>query len=398
MVATTVIILLIIALVIWLRIDFKLGMKQQQNEANKTTQQTRYGDVTFLPNGNDFFEAMFTDIEEAKHHIHILFYIVQDDQLANDLFTLLKAKVNQGVEVRLLVDWFGSGVKRRTVRQLKQAGITFAYSHPPKFPFLFFTLNRRNHRKITVIDGKVGYTGGFNVGDEYVGRSKKYGHWRDFHLRLAGDGVQDLQEQFLQDWKVATGEEPRGETIYPELKKGPIPLRILPTDGVFLEDTFLDLVKQAKRTILIGTPYFIPGEKLQGELIAACKRGVEVKLILPKMSDHPLVKEGSYPYFSDMLAAGCLIYHFHDGFYHAKAVVIDEQVCDIGTANWDKRSLFIDHELNCIIYDKSFIDTVIEAMEYDITKSEELTVKKYEQRSLVHRGKERLATAFSGLL
>lgn len=392
------IIALIALFIVWLRIDFVLGMRVQRKDAKKFKQETRYGDVHLLGNGKDFFESLFHDIQQATDHIHILFYIVKDDNIGSRLLEILEDKAKEGVQVRLLVDRIGSSLKKKSIEDLKKVGISFAYSHPPKLPYLFFTLNRRNHRKVTVIDGKIGYVGGYNIGDEYLGRDPKFGFWRDFHLRIAGDGAQDLQEQFLQDWMVATKEQLKEERYYPHLPKGKIALRILPTDGVFLEDTFLDLIRQAKHTITIGSPYFIPGKAIQGELMAASKRGVDVRLIVPKKGDHPLVKEAAFPYFKELLESGVDIYRFYRGFYHTKTIVIDDQVCDIGTANFDKRSFHINHEINCLIYDSEFIRGVVNEMDYDISISDRLTLKEWEKRSYLQRGKEKVATLLSGLL
>ncbi|MDE5414660.1 cardiolipin synthase [Alkalihalobacterium chitinilyticum] len=393
-----IILSIIILIAILLRLDFKFGLKKQRKEAKRFHQEMRYSNVNLLTTGDDLFDHLFQDIKQASNHIHILFYIIKDDNISKKMMSLLIDKAKEGVKVRLLVDRIGGGIKGSSLKKLKEAGVSFSYSHPVKFPYLFFTLNRRNHRKITVIDGKIGYVGGYNVGDEYLGRDPKFGNWRDFHLRLDGDGVQDLQEQFYEDWHAATKEKISRDYLYPPLIKGDVALRILPTDGVYLEDTFAGLIRQAENTVTIGTPYFIPGMALQGELINAAKRGVNVRLIVPKKADHPLVKEASYPYFKDLLDVGVDIYQYYRGFYHAKILIIDDEICDIGTANFDKRSFHIDHEINCLIYDSSFIQSVVDEVEYDISISERLTLKQYNQRSIFQKGKERFATMFSGLL
>ena len=375
-----------------------LGRNQQRKEASKHDQLTRYGHVELLATGDQFYQHLFQDLKQATNHIHLLFYIFRDDHIGSKMINILEEKAKEGVVVRLLVDRFGCKIQKKQRKQMKQAGIQFAFSHPPSFPYLFFTLNRRNHRKIVVVDGRVGYVGGFNIGDEYLGRDPKFGPWRDFHLRLEGDGVQDLQGQFLQDWQTAKQVYMEEGSHYPLLAKGKHPLRILPTDGVYLEDTFIDLVKQAKSTIVIGTPYFIPGEFLQQELIRAATRGVDVNVILPKKSDHPLVKEAAIPYLLPLLEAGVCVYQYDRGFFHAKSIVIDEQLCHVGTANFDKRSFYINHEINCLIYDKPFVQLVLKELEHDIVISERLTIEDLTSRSLIERSKEKLATLVSGLL
>lgn len=390
--------LVVFIIIIWLRIDFVLGMNKQRKEAAKHTQKTRYSQVELLPHGEGFYQHLFQDMKQATDHIHLLFYIFRGDHIGSELITILKGKAKEGVVVRVLIDRFGCALSKKQRKQMTDAGIQFAYSHKPKLPFFFFTLNRRNHRKIAIADGHIGYVGGYNIGDEYLGRNPKFGLWRDFHLRLEGDGVQDLQGQFLQDWQTAAQTYVEKKSHYPALAKGKHPLRILPTDGVFLEDTFIDLIKQAQKSIVIGTPYYIPGQKLQQELIAAAKRGVDICLILPKKADHPLVKEAAFPYFHDLLEAGIDIYQYYRGFFHAKAVVIDEQMCDVGTANFDKRSFYINHEINCLVYDTEFVQIVLKELEHDMAISERLTIEALTSRSLLHRGKEKFATLVSGLL
>jgi cardiolipin synthase len=388
----------VIAIFIWLRIDFKLGLRQQRKEATRHIQKMRYSEVDFLPIGDDFFKRLFADIKQANHHIHILFYIFKNDHIGNKLLKELEDKAKEGVVVRLLVDKIGCKIPKKRLKEMKKTGIRFAYSHPPTFPYIFFSFNRRNHRKLTIIDGRVGYIGGFNVGDEYLGRDPKFGPWRDFHLRLDGDGVQDLQGQFLQDWQTAKQKYVVEDAHYPTLKKGSISLRILPTDGTYLEETFIDLVRQAKHTLVIGTPYYIPGKALQKEMVAAAERGVDVKLIVPKKGDHPLVKEAAFPYFEPLLLAGVSVYQYYRGFFHAKVVIVDDQACDIGTANFDQRSFHINHEINCLIYDKAFIQGVFSELEHDIGISERLTIEAYQKRPLSQKGKEKFAKLVSGLL
>ncbi|MFA9457686.1 cardiolipin synthase [Halalkalibacter sp. AB-rgal2] len=389
---------IIVALIILMRIDFLLGLRKQKKEATRHVQETRYGDVMLLTEGEECFKQMLHDMKEATDHIHILFYIFRDDHIGKKVLSTLALKAKQGVTVRLLVDRFGCKLSRHVKRKYKKAGISIAYSHPPSFPYLFFTINRRNHRKLTIIDGTVGYVGGFNVGDEYLGRDPSFGFWRDFHLRIAGEGVQDLQEQFLEDWQTAKQTYIKKESHYPRLTKGEVPLRILPTDGSYLEEMFVDLIRQAKSSIVIGTPYYIPGKLLQKELLNAAKRGINIRIVLPKKGDHPLVREAAYPYFERLLKEGVSIYQYYRGFFHAKCIIIDEQMCDIGTANFDKRSFHLNHEINCLIYEKAFVQKVLHTLEYDMQRSERLTLKAYEKRPFIHRSKEKIATLVSGLL
>ncbi|RBW68680.1 cardiolipin synthase [Bacillus taeanensis] len=392
-------IIAIIFLTAWITADFYFGKKQHQRTTKQTVFPERHSTVHFFADGDDFFKAFLRDITDAEHHIHVLFYIFREDTLGHRVIEHLAKKVKQGVSVRLLVDYIGShGLSKKTIQHIKKLGIEFSYSNKPKLPFLFYTLNQCNHRKITVIDGKIGYMGGFNVGDEYLGKDAALGDWRDYHLRLTEEGVKDLQVQFAEDWERATHQKLTHPSFYPTLSKGSTSLQIIPTNGMNGDHVFLKLIQQAKQSILIGSPYFIPGKAIQEALIEKVKSGVAVKLLLPMKSDHILVQEAAFPYFQPLLYAGVEIYRFYQGFYHSKVCMIDNEICDIGTANFDQRSFHINFEVNCIIRDKRVINTVSKAVEWDIYRSEKLTLDAYENRPLLHRSKEQVALLMSKLL
>lgn len=386
----------LLTLYIW--IDFHLGLKKQKKQENNPFLPKRQTNVRLLTKGKIFYDELFADLERAKHHIHILFYIYRDDEISRQLSKLLIEKAKAGVEVRLLIDWFGAKLSKTHIKQLKKAGISFSYSHVPRFPYVFFSLNKRNHRKITTIDGKVGYIGGFNVGNEYLGRKKKFGFWRDFHLRIDGDGVQDLQAKFLSDWEKATSELLTGENYFPALQKGNVSLRFFVSDGVCIEDLYIDLIERAKQSIQIGTPYYVPGKAVQRTLLAAKKRGVHIELLIPKKSDYPLIKEAAYAYFNELLFADIHIYEYTSGFYHAKTFIIDRQFSIVGTANLDRRSFDLNSEINVLFEDRAFSEHVLSEYEKDIANAERLTLDTFNNRSLWHRVKEKASTFFSRFL
>ncbi|MGG3955474.1 cardiolipin synthase [Bhargavaea massiliensis] len=385
-----------IILLFLLLLDYKWGKKVSKAAVQKKAGVVRQSDITLFTTGETLFDDYFAQLEQAKHHIHILFYIVRDDEIGQRFFSLLEQKVNEGVEVRLLVDWVGSFGLPASLRQ--KSG-QFAFANRPALPFFFYKLNERNHRKITVIDGKIGYLGGFNIGKEYIGQDPKFGHWRDYHLKIMGEGVHDLQRQFQEDWTKATGQSfGNSERYFPPLQKGAMKHRFLPTDGKYLEEEFIQLIKQAKQEIIIGTPYFIPGKKIMNALLEAIKRGVQLTIIVPMQADHSFVKEASYPYFRQLLRAGARIYQFYNGFYHTKVIVIDDHLCDIGTANFDRRSLFINYEMSCYIYDKPFIQHVKQTIARDIDTSTLLTAEYFRKQTWFQRLKEATATMIAPLL
>lgn len=393
------IVIIILAIIAWLGLDLTFGAKQKRAQVFKETPPLREGDIHFYSEGRPFFNSLFAAIEAARDHIHMNFYIFRDDTIGKETIQRLQRKAREGVEVRLLVDWLGSrGFPKKTRRALEEAGIHFAEAQKPSFPYWFYTFNRRNHRKITVIDGKNGFLGGYNIGDEYLGKNPKFGDWRDYHLKIEGDGVQDLQTQFLADWQQATGDKVEGSRYDPQLSKGNSQFRLFPTDAAFLEEHFLELIQRSEKSIILGSPYYIPGKKVQQALLAARKRGVSVKLLLPMKKDHPLVHEAAVPYFAGLLEAGCEVFLFYQGFYHSKVMIIDEKMCDIGTANLDRRSFTFNNEINCFIYSDDLITTVLSALDRDFRRSETLTLESLKKRSLKDRVKEKTSSIFSPLL
>ncbi|MFD3446742.1 cardiolipin synthase [Microbacteriaceae bacterium 4G12] len=387
-------------LLIWLPVDFWLGRKKQLKRVRYRSLPFRESDFRLYTYGQTLYDDLFADIRRAKKHIHILFFIVKNDAVSHTFLELLMEKAQQGVEVRLLLDRIGSHhLSKQSIEQLKKHGVHFSFCHPIRFPFLFYTVNQRNHRKITIIDGESGYIGGFNIGEEYLGNDPELGHWRDYHLRLTAEGVLDLQEQFLHDWCDETGENLLDEaTYFPELGKGKVRHCFIPTDGAYLQKTFLDLIEGAQETLYIGTPYFIPGKRLMKALLKAAERGVCVTILVPEKADHPLVREAKFPYFRKLLKAGCTIYSFQDGFFHAKIIIVDGKICDIGTANFDLRSLYINHEINCIIYDPAFIEIVKKEVNQDLEASRLISLQEITALPFRIKCKEWLGTILAFFL
>lgn len=397
----TIILISLLIFIAWFVVDYYLGRKSHLKTVSKRNYPIRHGKWLLFTDGQELYTNLFQDISDAKHYVHILFYIVKNDLVSSEFLDLLKKKAKEGVTVRLLLDRIGSfQISRKEIRSLRNSGVHFAFSNKPRFPYFFYTLNYRNHRKITVIDGTIGYFGGFNIGKEYLGQDPYLGYWQDFHLKLYGDGVQDLQTEFLLDWEKSTKEKLQGNTTYfPKLPLGALPLRFIPTDGAHIKELLLELISQARTEILIGTPYFIPGKEILQVILDAKKRGVNVTILVPYKADHAFVKEAAFPYFKKMLEAGCDIYRYTNGFYHGKIILIDNELCDFGTANFDKRSFFINDELNCFIRDPVFIEKIRAEFLNDIFhRSERLTLSSYEKRPFLQRGKEIVSSLISDLL
>jgi cardiolipin synthase len=390
---------IIVGLILLAALDFTLGRRKHLSKVNKRTFPVRKSDIDIFVHGPDLFEDYFNEVKKAKKHIHILFYIVKNDPISNEFLGILKEKARQGVEVRLLVDWVGCRISRKSRKELKEAGVEFAFSQKPRLPFLFYSSQVRNHRKITVLDGCIGFFGGFNIGKEYIDLDKKLSPWRDYHLKLTGDGVQDLQKEFLIDWKnSAKINLLQKELYFPKQKQGSIPHQFVPSEGRLLEDTLYTLITKAEESIFIGTPYFIPSQRIFTELLAAIDRGVSLTLLVPFKADHPLVKEASYQYLRTLLKAGAEVHQYKKGFYHAKVLVIDDTLCDLGTANFDKRSMFLNFELNCLVYDFDFIRRVKGILHQDLLDSKPVSLSELMTFNPYRALKERTARTVSYFL
>lgn len=371
----------------FLTLDYKMGRKKQLPTIKSNAFPFRESNLEVLTHGTDLFNRMFVDIKNAKKHVHVLFYICNNDEFGNEFLTVLKEKAEEGVEVRLLLDWAGSlKVNKKMIKELQDAGAEFAFSNVPTAPYFFYSSQTRNHRKITVIDGSIGYLGGYNIGNEYIDLDPKLSPWRDYHLRITAEGVVDLQTQFLLDWQEATKTNLlQNEVYFPPLEKGSSRHKIVSTEGFLLEENYSNLIHQAKKSIMIGTPYFIPSERVLQDLIDALHRGVNVTIIVPYRSDHALVKEASFVYLREIINEGATVYQFKRGFYHSKVLMFDDDLCDLGTANFDNRSLFLNHEINCYIYDPKVIEEMKLILDKDIRDSDKLTLEDIDSLSLKER-------------
>ena len=392
---------LLLALLAWAGLDYKFGRASSLKKKAARQYKFRSSTLDTFTSGDELFRDFFAEINRAEQHIHILFYIIKDDTFSRNFLDLLIKKAKEGVSVKLMADWIGSHkIPGSWIKELENCGAEFTFSHKPKFPFLFYSFQERNHRKIAIIDGRIGYLGGFNIGKEYVGQDKKLSPWRDYHLKITGEGALDLQSEFLTDWYTATGVNFFGsEQFFPELPdEGGSLIRIKPTDGLGLEKIFSNLIKSSSEQIIIGTPYFIPGTVLFSELRAALKRNVRLVIIVPETSDHPFVKEAAFRYFRILQKEGAEILQYRNGFYHSKVMMVDDQICDIGTANFDKRSLFLNYEINCLIYDPDYIGTVMRELETDIANSRPFPPDLLQKPGLFASLKEKIAFTLSPFL
>lgn len=363
--------------------------------------------VEIYVDGNEKFENLVKDIQNAKDHIHLEYFIIKDSQIGKKIKKELIKKAKDGVKIRIIYDdvgcwrfWFN----RAFFNEMRTYGIEIIPYLKGKINIpIGGQLNYRNHRKIVVIDGKIGYTGGINIGDEYIGKNKKFGYWRDTHIRIEGASVYMLQMIFLTDWYYNTKEVLLKEKLFPKLNtKGNAMIQIVASgpdsDWESMHYAYFYAICQAKKSIYIETPYFIPDESLLKALKCAALSGVELIILFPKIADHKIVNTASYSYFQEILESGGKVYLYNKGFLHSKVIIIDDFMVSTGSANMDLRSFKLNFEVNAFIYDRKIIEEIRKDFMKDLGNSEELERMKFENRNTFMKVKESISRLFSPLL
>ncbi|MFS1514618.1 cardiolipin synthase [Chengkuizengella sp. SCS-71B] len=367
---------------------------------------TEDNSVGLFTDGQEKFDMLFKDIEGAKNHIHLQYYIIKNDQLGKKLIEVLAKKAKEGVQVRVLYDDLGSRrLTKRFFKKLRESGGVVEAFFPSRFRLINLRINYRNHRKVVIIDGKIGYVGGFNVGNEYLGKNQKFGYWRDTHLRIQGTAVHSLQTRFILDWNQASHSQNiiYKSEYFPEVTfQGNVGIQIVSSgpdsEWEHIKNGFIKMISLAKKSILIQTPYFIPDTSLLDSLRIACFSGVEVKIMIPNKPDHICVYWATLSYIGELLKAGANVYIYDNGFIHAKTIIIDEKISSVGTANIDVRSFKLDFEVNAFLYDEGFAHRLTNTFQKDVKVSRQLTLNEYAQFPLRIRFKESIARLLSPLL
>lgn len=383
--------------------DYKSLIHMNLKTSNSVLTQDNH--VQIFTDGADKFESLIEDILSAKDHIHIQYYIFKLDQLGQRILSALKRKMKQGVKVRILYDEMGSrGLKKRNFKELMALGGEVEVFFPSVLPLFNPRLNFRNHRKIVIIDGRIGYIGGFNVGDEYLGLNKKFGYWRDTHLKIEGSSVHPLQTRFLLDWNQASNNNiDYSEKYFPAIpKKGDVAIQIVSSgpdaDWPTIKNGYLKLLMSAKRYIYIQTPYFIPDSSFLNAVEVAILSGIDVRIMIPNKPDHMFVYWATYSYVGELLKAGAKVYIYEKGFIHAKMIVIDDEASTVGTANIDVRSFSLNFEVNAFIYNRTISHELAEIFERDIFDCSELTLEQYNNRSNIIKFKESVSRLLTPIL
>ena len=360
-------------------------------------------DVKLFTGGEDKFAHLFADIEKAEKHIHIEYYVLDDDELGLRFQQALIRKAQEGVEVRIIYDSFGSRKsKRKFFEDFRKAGIETEPFLKLSLSRLTSRLNYRTHRKIVVIDGRIGYVGGMNVADRYV-KGFDWGCWRDTHARIEGKGVQGLQSVFLIDWYFVSQTLITSRDYFPVLENyGDCPMQIVNSGPLSEENEIshgiMQAIYDARKSIFIQTPYFLPPDAMVDALQAAAIRGVDVRIMMSKRSDVTLVQKASYSYVKDMLKTGVKVYMYHKGFLHSKMMVFDGSLTLVGSANFDSRSFEQNFEVEAFIYDEKLGQQADEIFVEDQRFSEQIPIREWLKRPATKRFVESLMRLFAPLL
>lgn len=359
--------------------------------------------ITIYTNGTDKFKDLLEEIQKATHHIHIQYYIFCDDEIGKQVQQLLIKKVKEGVKVRVLYDDVGCwNVKDGFFKEMKEAGIEVYAFLRVAFPVFTSKVNYRNHRKIIVIDGKVGFMGGMNIADRYD-KGTSWGTWRDTHFKFVGKGVHGLQSVFLIDWYVVSKKLLNDRIYYPAAEIYSDNIMQIATSGpvgqwrTLLQATIF-MIANAKKYIFIQTPYFLPTEGLNQALQTSALGGVDVRLMLPKRSDTRSANMASHSFIDEMVKAGVKVYLYKPGFLHSKLVVSDDALTSIGSANMDFRSFEHNFEINAFVYQKEFALQMKRIFTHDMHHCERLIPSRWLKRPLKQRMAESFMRLFSPLL
>ena len=369
---------------------------------------TTHNEITLLTNGEEKFKYLLQDLKQAKHHIHLEYYIFKDDIIGNEIINILIDKRKQGVLVRVILDDFGSST-RKFKKIFEQNNIEFHEFLPVKIDSLANS-NYRTHRKIVIIDGIISYVGGINVADKYINQTKNKQYWRDTAVKIKGSATGVLQLYFWNNWN------------FEDTKNNYLDLQYFPKELDFNRsinfsnsevaftfsnpgyetpyamDTILLAIYKAEKSIKICTPYFIPTEQLITALQTAAMRGVQVEIILPSKSDSKIVHLASISFTKSILKNGVKIYFYKKGFMHAKTILIDKKISFIGTINLDTRSFYLNFELTTVIYDLKLAEKMNNQFNIDRANSELLTIEKYLSKGIFYRGLTSICRLLSPIL
>lgn len=357
-----------------------------------------------LKNGEEKFERLFSVIRTAKHHIHLEYYIWENDEIGNALADLLIEKVKEGVQVRVIFDDFGSRAIRKSIAiRMRRAGVEIEPFNRVTYRLLANRMNYRNHRKLVIVDGEHVFVGGINVADRYKNTEGQL-YWRDTHLYVRGPGVFYFQYLFFSNWKYITGHLPEVDEAYFTHRKIEEANRLVqvaasgPDTQPNIMLSTISAIYAAEKRIYITTPYFIPVEAILEALVQVATAGLDIRILVPRKGDSRLVNAAAFSYYEELLRAGIKVYFYERGFLHAKSMLIDYDFCMLGTANLDVRSQELNFEVNALIFDRDLNASLEQNFREDVKHATQIELQKWKQRPRIKVFFEHLARLLSPLL
>ncbi len=368
-----------------------------------------YEEMEVFTTGNHFFSNLINDILKAKQTIHMEYFVFKDDELGRKLFDAMIKKAESGVSIKLLLDGVNS-ITYKKIKEFEKSGIEVEVFFPSLFHFLKIAnlrANYRDHKKLTIIDGRIGYIGGFNIGNEYLGRGR-LGKWRDTALRIQGEVIHEIEREFFMSWNFAKKGSKDNMVIPKPLevnkyKKTTINSTQLVSSGPHFQlrtarDNFLRMIMEAKKTIYIQTPYFIPDDTIMDALKVASISGVNIKIMIPDKPDHFFVYWVNHSFAWELFEYGIGFYRYKEGFIHSKVVIVDDEIATVGTVNFDYRSFYQNFEININLYGGEKIKELRNNFIQDLRVSEKLTNIEYLKRGNLNKFKESLFRLLAPML
>lgn len=368
------IVLFVAAVAINLMAFAQVGTEEQAYLERKDIEVTHGNSVKLLMSGHDKFEDLFAIISDAKKFVHLEYFNFRNDSIAGLLFDLLAQKAKEGVEVRAMYDAFGNASNNQPISKaqhdsIRALGINLVKFDPIRFPWINHIFPR-DHRKIVVVDGRVAYTGGMNVADYYINGLEGIGPWRDMHMHIEGGAVNELHKVFCRMWADATGEMLVGSKYFPEQDyKGNSDVAVVDRHpgetGKAIRQLYISMLDNAKHSVKLINPYFVPTKSIRDALRRAIDRGIDVQILLSEKSDIPLTPDASHHVGRKMQKSGAKVYLFQGGFHHSKLMIVDDCYCTVGSSNLDSRSLRYDYEINTAIFDEAVTRQLVDMFERD---------------------------------
>ena len=360
--------------------------------------------VQGLQNGDEIFPAMLAAIRDARHTITFETYIYWSGDIGWDFARALEERARAGVKVHVLLDWLGSQkIEQAMLTEMRASGIEIEHYHPLHW-YNLGRMNNRTHRKLLVVDGKIGFTGGVGIADPWVGDAQDADHWRDSHYRLEGPAVAQMQAAFMDNWIKTSGKVLQGVEYFPPLAPvGDTLAQVFTSSpsggGDSMQLMYLLSITAAEHTIDLAAAYFVPDDLTRRAIRSALSRGVKVRIIVPgKKVDALVVRQASRSDWGELLQAGAAIYEYQPAMFHCKAMIVDSQLVSVGSTNFDNRSFRLNEEANLNVYDKAFAERLEDVFERDLTQSRRITYESWKNRPWYAKVIEKLSSSISSQL